>query len=37
MFEKFLMLAVNWLSAIAFFAEVLSGETVDNIFLAEKF
>lgn len=37
MIEKFLMLTVNWLSSIAFFAEVLSGEGVDKIFLAENF
>lgn len=37
MIEKFLTLTVNWLSAIVFFVEVLSGEAVDKIFLAENF
>ena len=37
MIKRFLTLTVNWLSAIAFFADVLNGEFVDKIFLAENF
>ena len=37
MIEKFLTLAVSYLSAIALFADILNGEIEDTIFLTEKF